>query len=144
MQSDRAQLRQQRRILRRRLQRLVDCRGGCAAIPTREIDAPEHEANFVYRQRLLPRRRKCLLQALAGTLALTPAELLLGYFEQCAWMLGQRGENLLVDRARVGGPAGRFVARGKREGVLNGQLHRAQGQKNVPQSGAAISLPWSL
>ena len=67
-------------------------------------------------------------------------DLLLPYPEQRTGMLGQRREYLLVESARVRDATGRFVARGKREGVLNGELHQRRSQATVPKSGAAISL----
>jgi hypothetical protein len=38
-------------------------------------------------------------------------------------MLGYCRENLLVDRARIGGPAAGFVPGCERKGVLDGGLH---------------------
>jgi hypothetical protein len=55
--------------------------------------------------------------------------------EQCTGMLGQRREYLLVERARIGDTTGRFVARGKREGILNGELHRRDEDGTIVESG---------
>ena len=51
------------------------------------------------------------------------AEFLFGDAQQRSRMLGQRGENLLVDRARLGGRAAGFVPGCERKGVLDGGLH---------------------
>ena len=72
------------------------------------------------------RGRERTLEALTRALVRPARELLHGNLEQRPGMLRQRSQDLIVDATRFGGPAGRFMARGKREGVLNGELHRRE------------------
>ena len=91
-----------------------------------EMRAGEREPDLLRGEHLPLRGRERMLEALARALVRPACELLDGDLEQRSRMLRQRAEDLVVDATRVGGAAGRFVARGKREGVLNGELHRRE------------------
>ena len=51
------------------------------------------------------------------------SDLLLGDAEQRSRMLGKRGENLFVNRARFGAASCSFVPRSQRKGILDAELH---------------------
>ena len=105
---------------------LFDRGAGLLALPAREMRGCQCQPDLLGRQRLRTRRGERTRKAFERASMSAGCKLQLRDTQECAGMLGQRRENLLVDRARVGGAAGRFVARGKREGVLNGELHRRE------------------
>ncbi len=133
-----AESRRRRRAFRVSRERRLDGRGGGDAIAAREIEPPKRDADFIDRQRLLPRRGQRLLEAIASTRVRSRGKLVLGNPEQRAGMLRQRHENLLVDRARRVDAAGRLVARREREGILQRQLHGRE-----PRLAPAVPGPWA-
>ncbi len=93
------------------------------ALTARKVRASRRQPDLLRRQRLCRRRLQCAREQGLRRVDGAAADFLLGNPQQRPRMLGHRRENLLVDRARIGGPAAGFVPGCERKGVLDGGLH---------------------